>query len=356
MYTDDVYKVNSILSDEVSKRIYNDRIKYLIFRNTEYIRDMVDCSCPELLPITEDIWNSVFAKVMTDNGVFLYGAGNRSVLLENDWRKYINNSVILGFLDKDEKRWGSAWLGTRIYPPTEVNNHEDASVIILTSKYEKEALELLKELGVSQDRIYTLPFVGKVSRDQYFDKEIVKLNDGEEIFLDIGCFDMETTIELKKRCKTKKVYAFEPDKFNYRICKKKVEDFGLNDVTLFEYGVSDRDGELSFAATGESYSRIATEGVFAETGHIEVRSIDSIIPESERVTFIKMDIEGMEFMALHGACNTIKRCKPKLAISLYHKPEDLTEIPLYIHELVPEYKLYIRHYSNELVETVLYAV
>ena len=76
----------------------------------------------------------------------------------------------------------------------------------------------------------------------------------------------------------------------------------------------------------------------------------------EEVTFIKMDIEGAELKALKGAKNIILRDKPKLAISIYHKPEDIVEIPLFIKELVPEYKLYIRHYSNDSIETVLYAV
>lgn len=46
----------------------------------------------------------------------------------------------------------------------------------------------------------------------------------------------------------------------------------------------------------------------------------------------------------------------KLAISLYHKPEDMTEIPLYIQSLVPEYKFYVRHHSNCYTETVFYAI
>ena len=69
-----------------------------------------------------------------------------------------------------------------------------------------------------------------------------------------------------------------------------------------------------------------------------------------------MDIEGAELESLQGARKTIRRDRPKLAVCIYHKPEDMIEIPLYIKELVPEYKLYIRHHSNSGTETVLYAV
>ena len=75
----------------------------------------------------------------------------------------------------------------------------------------------------------------------------------------------------------------------------------------------------------------------------------------ERVDFIKMDIEGSELEALKGAKNTIKRHKPRLAICIYHKIEDFYTIPKYIKELVPEYKLYVKHHTDREWETVLYA-
>ena len=89
---------------------------------------------------------------------------------------------------------------------------------------------------------------------------------------------------------------------------------------------------------------------------VPVVAIDRVVAEEDKVTFIKMDVEGAELESLKGAKETILRNKPKLAICIYHKPDDLIDIPLYINELVPEYKLYIRHHSNDRGETALYAV
>ena len=68
-----------------------------------------------------------------------------------------------------------------------------------------------------------------------------------------------------------------------------------------------------------------------------------------------MDIEGSELAALKGAKRIIKQYKPKLAICVYHKCEDIFKIPLYLHELVPEYKIMIRQHRYDLYDTVLYA-
>ena len=75
----------------------------------------------------------------------------------------------------------------------------------------------------------------------------------------------------------------------------------------------------------------------------------------ERVDFIKMDIEGAELAALSGAANVIGRHRPKLAISGYHKPEDLWEIPNKIMDLNPNYVLSFGHHSPVPWESVFYA-
>lgn len=53
--------------------------------------------------------------------------------------------------------------------------------------------------------------------------------------------------------------------------------------------------------------------------------------------------------------NLIKTHKPKLAISIYHKFDDLWNIPALIKMWVPEYKISIRQYAFDRTETVLYA-
>lgn len=80
------------------------------------------------------------------------------------------------------------------------------------------------------------------------------------------------------------------------------------------------------------------------------------IAGDRRITFIKMDIEGAEKEALVGAQNIIRNQKPKLAISIYHKKEDIWELPALLLEMNPEYQFYLRHYSLREAETVLYAV
>ena len=78
--------------------------------------------------------------------------------------------------------------------------------------------------------------------------------------------------------------------------------------------------------------------------------------KNERVTFIKLDVEGAEYEALLGAQNTIKKNRPKLAISIYHKPQDIFELPELIMSIRDDYRMYLRHYQLSPNETILYCV
>ncbi|HEX4328576.1 MAG TPA: FkbM family methyltransferase [Burkholderiales bacterium] len=91
---------------------------------------------------------------------------------------------------------------------------------------------------------------------------------------------------------------------------------------------------------------------------VKVATIDGFAEERglPRIDFIKMDIEGAELDALRGAAKTLGRWRPKLTISLYHKPTDIFEIPLYIDSLGLDYAYYLEHYTIHNEETMLFAV
>jgi hypothetical protein len=77
--------------------------------------------------------------------------------------------------------------------------------------------------------------------------------------------------------------------------------------------------------------------------------------QDRRVTYIAMDIEGTERKAICGTEQTIRQWKPQLAISVYHRREDIFDLLLLIKSFVPDYKFFLRHYMYDQTETILYA-
>ena len=205
------------------------------------------------------------------------------------------------------------------------------------------------------------------NKKQYFVNEL-RLG-GDEVFIDCGAFTGDTLDEFIKRCGGyKAVIAFEPDPQNFQKLEKKYG--AVPNVTLINAGAYDKDGEIEFNVSGsggtqavEREEKSAESPASAASGGnihaIQVRAIDGLESvQREKITFIKMDVEGAEMSALKGAEKTIARDKPKLAISIYHSNEDMVRIAEYIHGLVPEYKLYVGQHMlfPSCGETVLYAV
>ena len=151
----------------------------------------------------------------------------------------------------------------------------------------------------------------------------------EEVFIDGGAYtgDMIASLYRERGKCWRKIYAWEPDEENRRILEKRCVDY--KDVEIIPFALWKEKTELKFLAGKEVGSRISENG----TEVVPVDTIDHVC-SSDKVTFIKMDIEGSELEALRGAADVIRRDKPKLAISIYHKPKDYFEIPFYVKELV----------------------
>ena len=193
---------------------------------------------------------------------------------------------------------------------------------------------------------------GIVVSPQYFVPDIIGPLK-EEVFIDGGAYTGDTIVSLyRERGKCwRKIYAWEPDEENRRILEKRCVCGGYKDVEIIPFALWNEKTELKFWGKRRDRSCVHENG----TEVVPVDTIDHVC-SSDKVTFIKMDIEGSELEALRGAADVIRRDKPKLAISIYHKPKDYFEIPFYVKELVPEYRLYIRHHKRSCVDTVLYAV
>lgn len=190
--------------------------------------------------------------------------------------------------------------------------------------------------------VYTTP--------QYFPEKIITFGK-EEVFLDIGAFTGDTAEEFIKQCQGcyKKIIAVEPNPLNHLKINEAIAQ--NTKITLVPKGVSDQKEILFFDSSAGS---VATFHPERGDTMVEVDCIDFFI--KEEITFLKMDIEGFELRALHGAEKTIRKWKPKLAICLYHHPKDFVEIVRYIEHLSLDYKFYVRHHMVSLNETVLYAI
>ena len=189
-------------------------------------------------------------------------------------------------------------------------------------------------------------------QEQYFPKDIIKLG-SEEVFCDVGAFNGDTTKEFLEVTKGNygKIYCFEPDK---KACMDLINSIkSKNHIEIIQKGAWDvRDSLYMEEDSKHGTSKVADVGNYI----IDLAPIDECIQEGEKITYIKMDIEGAEVRALQGARRIICENKPKLAICVYHKNEDFLDIPKMILSFVPEYKLYLRHHNVSGTETVLYAV
>ena len=221
---------------------------------------------------------------------------------------------------------------------------------LLNDEKSRRVFKAALKFKLTEDYTYLLEVKDDVKK-QYFD-EVVKFSD-EEVFVDCGGYTGDTIEAFLKAVdnKFKHIYSFEPDERNFKILTKYVEGLEQKDkIKAINAGVYYKSSvfylqgeEMAIACTNEATDR-----------KVEVCAIDDVVKFAP--TYIKMDIETFETYALLGAMESIARYKPKLAISIYHKFDDLWNIPLLLKQWVSEYDLYIRHYECYQAETVVYAI
>lgn len=184
----------------------------------------------------------------------------------------------------------------------------------------------------------------------YFDSKVIRLGESE-VFVDGGAQDLFTSFRFSKKVggKFRAIYAFEPNRDNYRECMGNRELFE-GEVHVSGLALSDCTAAAGFTEDRQ-YSRIDAGSV----SYVRTVSLDDCM-EGIEPTFIKLHLEGGEYDAILGAEKTIARCSPKLAVCIDHCPEDIARIPQKLLEYESGYRFYLRHYSTSVTETVLYAV
>lgn len=344
-------------------------------------------------------WEKRFDELRENKRVVLYGAGKYGKIALENIKKYLPQLEVLCFIDDNKLRNNGKIEDIAILSLEEAVSLEKDFNILITNYYISSVLEKIENYNFDMKHVFfwgelliedvkdsflienagnlwesyqclsdcqsklifdclvqarktkNIDLLGRTCQQrQYFPEDVLML-DSNEVFVDAGAFDGDTIdnfLECTGNC-FKFIYAFEPDKANYE--KLVGKEYGSNVIT-YNAGLYDKTAELCFLANKGGSSQIRKDG----EDRIHAVKFDELNLPDKEVTFVKMDIEGSELQALKGMEKMIKRCRPKMAICIYHKFEDLWEIPLYIKKLVPEYKFYIRNYTTYLDEVVLYAV
>lgn len=186
----------------------------------------------------------------------------------------------------------------------------------------------------------------------YFDPEIINPNN-EIDFMDCGAFNGDTIIKSEKYfgSNLKSATAIEPSQ---AFLNSDIEVFcSQKKIELYYYscGLSDTNGFQGFTSIETKSDAIKIDSNykfwFSRIDDLPLKKIPSLI---------KFDIEGSELSSLKGGLNFIKKYRPSLAVSLYHKPRDFFEIPIFLSKNLSNYSFYFRQYADNCWETVVYAI
>ena len=208
-----------------------------------------------------------------------------------------------------------------------------------------------------------------VNEQQYFLDSLYQIDD-HEVFVDCGAYIGDTAEQVIRRNPAfSRIVAIEADPGNFDRLTKWIGTLEAPvacRISALNAAVGAKRGRLRFQASGNDGARLAADGnvvvdcipidgLVAEARPTFIKMDDDLLCEAGP-TFIKMDIEGAELDALEGARRSIQTHRPILSICVYHKQDDLWRIPLFIHALVEDYRLFLRPHEVDGKELVCYAI
>lgn len=193
---------------------------------------------------------------------------------------------------------------------------------------------------------------------EYFPSDIKLFEEERNLnIVDCGAYIGDSLEDFVKNFKSvSSIVSFEPDMNNVNKLITNIKNLKekYTDTSFITYpmGVFSDNKILKFTNNEASSSSHIDETSSVE---ISVVSLDKTLI-GMKIDYIKMDVEGAEKEAILGSRTLINKYKPRLAICLYHKPEDLWELPLLIKQIEPSYDFYLRVHEDMFLSTVLYCI
>ncbi len=175
--------------------------------------------------------------------------------------------------------------------------------------------------------------------------------DGHGVYVDVGAYTGDTIDEYLSFTGGgyDGIIAVEPDSKNLAKLRKKYE--GYKNITCINKACTSYTGEIAFNSSSGRQSSVGGSGEMKACV-----TLDEICAGKD-ISYIKIDAEGEEMNILKGAADTLRRCRPKLNIAVYHRFKDAFEIPLFISGINPDYRFELRHHPYiPAWDTNLYAV
>lgn len=191
--------------------------------------------------------------------------------------------------------------------------------------------------------------IGKIKENcfsSYFDMDLF-ICDENEVLVDLGAWQGDTIDDYLntygENC-YKKIYCYEIEENNIKILHERFDS--VRDIVIRPVGASRENGIMYLSDNG------TTDGQsLVDFGEKEVKTVALDQDITEKITFLKTDIEGAEQDAIWGAQKHIQKDKPKLAISIYHSNWDLISIFEQLEQIQPGYHFYLRYNGLPLFPT-----
>ena len=153
------------------------------------------------------------------------------------------------------------------------------------------------------------------------------------------------------------VLCFEPEPSLYQRLAKEAADLPSSTYHIRPFHCGLGASSFSCYIVSEDAGSWMTNKPRAGASKVMMRDLDSLLIENgiKRVDVIKLDVEGCECDVLRGAAECIRRDKPRLMISGYHRKDDLITIPALLHSIEPAYTLCFACHECFVGEFLYYA-